>query len=256
MKEKITNVFVSGCTGRMGQLVVDAVNQYPGWKVCGGFGLEKNQYDFPVFEAGNCCASTLFVTQTPDVIIDFSTPELSEFVYYYFACYYRIPMVCATTKLPTDLIQFMKKQVRIPVFQAYNLAYDVYQFTQAIVKLVTALPGCDIDIREIHHTRKKDAPSGTALNLANAINRALGEKNTIIANPVFNGLRKSNEIHIHSERKGSYAGTHIVTLTFANKSAITLSHEAFSAQIFADGAIKAAEFLMAQPVGYYTMDNL
>lgn len=255
MEEKTTKVFVSGCTGRMGKLIVEAVNQHPGWEVCGGFGLGEHHYDFPVLE-GHFAATEFFATQRPDVIIDFSAPVISDYVYNSYARYYGIPMVCATTKLPDDLIRSMKHQTDIPVFQAYNLAYDVYAFTQAVVELVAKFPDCDIDVREIHHTGKKDSPSGTAINLATAINEALGGTCTIVPNPKLNGLRNPNEIHIHSERRGSYPGTHIVTLTCANKYTITLSHEAFSAQIFADGAIKAAEFLLTQPAGYYNMDNL
>lgn len=255
MEEKKVKVFVSGCTGRMGKLVVEAVNQHPGWEVCGGFGLGEHPYDFPVFDIGDSNCMDFFRREKPNIGIDFSSAGVSEWVFIN-ACRYKIPFVFATTKLSEELIRDMKKQTAIPVFQAYNLAYDVYAFTQAVASLVAKLPGCDIDIIEIHHKGKKDAPSGTALNLANAINRALGETHTIICNPQLDGLRGPNEIHIHSERKGSYAGTHIVTLTVANAYTIELKHEAFSPKIFADGAIKAAEFLLAQPAGYYNMDNL
>ena len=218
--------------------------------------LFRSRYNFPVLHHGTLCSSTLFINKNPDIIIDFSTPPVSDLVYNDIACYYHIPMVCATTKLPVDLIELMKHQTIIPVFQAFNMSYDVYKFTQTVAMLVKMLPCCDIDIREVHHTGKKDAPSGTALNLASAINTALKEEYTIVCNPVLDGLRRPNEIHIHSERRGAYAGTHIVTLTAANKYTITLSHEAFSPQIFVDGAIKAAEFLLTQPVGYYSMENL
>lgn len=255
MEEKITKVFVSGCTGRMGKLVVEAVNRHLFWRICGGFGLGKHQYDFPVFDDVNCLAANSFDAQRPDVIIDFSTPAVTYSIYNDFACCYGIPLVCATTKLPAELIADMKQQSVIPVFQAYNLAYDVYVFTKAVARMAAKLPGCDIDVREIHHTGKKDAPSGTALNLATAINEALGGTHIIVFNPPLDGLRGQNEIHIHSERRGAYAGTHIVTLT-SKEFAVSLSHEAFSPQIFANGAIKAAEFLLTQPAGYYNMDNL
>lgn len=256
MEEKNIAVFVSGCTGRMGKLVVETVNQHPGWNVCGGFGTGEHRYHFPVLDCDDYRLATLFTTKKPDIIIDFSTPTVSDFVYNDLACNYHIPMVCATTKLPADLIEIMKHQTMIPIFQAFNLSYDVYKFTQTVSMLVKMLPDCDIDIREVHHTGKKDAPSGTALNLAKAINTALKEEYAIVCNPVLDGLRKPKEIHIHSERRGSYAGTHIVTLTAANKYTITLSHEAFSPQIFVDGAIKAAEFLLTQPAGYYSMESL
>lgn len=256
MEEKKVKVFVSGCTGRMGKLVVEAVKEHPGWEVCGGFGLGAHSYDFPVFDLGNAAFFDFLTMPKPDVLIDFSTASAANTVYFSFARKRGIPMVCATTKLPEDLIADMKKQTTIPVFQACNLAYDVYAFTEAVAGLVAKLPGCDIDIREIHHKGKKDAPSGTAKNLAEAINRALGGTHIIVPNPPLDGLREPDEIHIHSERRGSYAGTHIVTFTVANAYTIELKHEAFSPKIFADGAIKAAEFLLTQPAGYYNMDNL
>lgn len=253
---KKVNVFVSGVTGRMGKRIVEAVNQHPNWKVCGGFGLGEHQYHFPVWEGGNCLPSSMFATKKPDVIIDFSTPVLSNFVYYNFACYYGVPMVCATTKLPADLIEHMKKQIVVPVFQAYNMAYDVYVFTQAVANLVAKLPKCHIDIIEVHHIGKKDAPSGTALNLAEAINRALGDTHSIIFNPSLDVPRVANEIHIHSRRSGSVAGKHTVELRSSDEYVITLEHEAISPKIFASGAIKAAEFLLEQKPGYYNMDSL
>lgn len=256
MEEKKVKVFVSGCTGRMGKLVVEAVNNHPGWEVCGGFGRRENKYDFPVFEVDNCCASTLFATQKPNVMIDFSNQALSDFVYRNFARYYDIPLVCATTKLPKDLMEYMKNERKITIFQAYNLAYDVYVFTKVVAELAAKFPDCEIDVKEIHHTGKRDAPSGTALNLANAINRALGNTHTIIPNPKFEKQRGKNEIHVLSERKGSYSGTHTVIFTVAGKYRITLKHEAHSPQIFATGAIVAAEFLLRQQPGYYNMDNL
>lgn len=255
MEEKKVKVFLSGCTGRMGKLLVEAVNNHPGWEVCGGFGRRKNQYDFPVFDGGEHL-ETIVEKVRPNVLIDFSNAELSKVVYHHMAYDLGIPAVFATTKLSDNLIGHMKYQKVIPVFQAYNLAYDVYVFTNVVADLATKLPGCDINVREIHHTGKKDAPSGTAINLANAINRALGNTHVVIPNPKFEKCRGKNEIHIHSERKGSFPGTHIVTFTVAGKYNVTLTHEAHSSQIFALGAIKAAEFLLTQPAGYYNMDNL
>lgn len=123
MKEKITKVFISGCTSRKGKILVDLINQNPDWKICGGFGLGEHQYDFPVCEGGNFRAATIFTTQCPNIIIDCSTPILSEFVYNSFARYYAVPMFCATANLSRELIVQMKQQQIIPVFQDYNLAY-------------------------------------------------------------------------------------------------------------------------------------
>lgn len=258
MEEEKVKVFVSGCTGRMGKLVVEAVNKKPGWEVCGGLGLGDHEYQFPVFVSIEKEKILQFFNDChPDVIIEFSIAPLSEYVFYEFAQKLCVPMVCGTTKLPKTLIADMKSQTTMPVFQAYNMAYDVYAFTQAVANLVAKLPGCDIDITEIHHKEKADAPSGTAINLAEAINRALGGTHAIVPNPSHADLcQRKNEIHIHSERKGSYVGTHIVTLTAANAYTIELKHEAFSRQIFANGAVKAAEFLLTQPAGYYDMSNL
>lgn len=153
MEEKKVKVFISGCAGRMGKLVVEAVNHHPGWEVCGGTSRceKRSPYDFEVFDSGNCRAASFFSTSHPDIIIDFSTPIVAEFVYNNYARYYGVPMVCATTKLSEEFITAMKQDNTVPVFQAYNLAYDVYAFVEAVANLVAKLPGCDIDISEVHH---------------------------------------------------------------------------------------------------------
>lgn len=251
MKE--VNVFVSGCTGRMGKMVVDLVNQHPGWKVVGGFGLGEHQYDFPVFDVGNFLAVNQI--KKANIVIDFSNAVASEFVFTNLASEYQIPMVCATTKLAKKLIRDMQTQKRVPVFQAYNMAQDVYAFSKAVCSLVASLSNCDIDVFEVHHTGKKDAPSGTAENLAVAINEALGDTHIIMDNPPFDNPRGTNEIHVHSTRAGKYPGTHKVMLTGSDY-CIELEHTAFSPMIFAEGAVKAAEFLLEQKPGYYNMDSL
>lgn len=261
MEEKKVKVFVSGCTGKQGKRLVKLVNQHPGWYVCGGFGRRQNQYDFPVLDAATVGDGMVLFDgkiDKPDVIIDFSTPTVAEFVYYNLAYRYRIPLVCATTKLSGALLDDMKDNQTmkfIPVFQAYNLSKSITSFTKRVCDSAVDLPGYDIDIVESHHKEKVDAPSGTANNLADAINAALGGTHTIIRNPSHNRPRGKNEIYITSIRRGDDLGTH--TVTFAYDGEITEhTHRVTSKYIFANGAIKAAEFLLTQPAGYYNMDNL
>lgn len=126
-----THVIVSGCTGRMGKSVVGLVNQHPDWKVVGGFGLGKHQYKFPVLGVGAFEAKKLFELEKPDVIIDFSSPDATECLYFDYAIKYSVPLVCGTTKLDIYLLENMKMQNCIPVFQSYNFLTNM-KFTQNV----------------------------------------------------------------------------------------------------------------------------
>lgn len=249
MKE--VNVFVSGCTGNFGRRIVDLVNQHPNLKVCGGFGRKENQYDFPVFDADDFKKTyDFFKKQKPGLIIDVSNPTIAGTIYYYIASDFKIPLVVGTTKLDKSLILHMKSETDIPVFQAYNFLTSMRDFTKRVCDAAVSLPGYDIDIVESHHSEKVDAPSGTAKNLADAINATLGNTHTVIPNADFNQPRGENEIYITSIRRGDDLGTH--TVTFACDGEIQeYTHRVTSKDIFAKGAIRAAEFLLEQKPGYY-----
>ncbi len=250
---KEVNIVVSGCEGKMGQLITKLVNQHPGWKVCAGLDVREIKRDFHVYTHPSSIANN--TNLHANLIIDFSTASAVHDVYR-LAKKLNIPLLTGTTKLGGGIIADMKEQTVIPVFQAYNMSNSVYQFIQDVCHMAKSrgYQGYDIDIIEVHGTKKKDAPSGTANTLAEALNEVLGGKYKIVLG-CPDGERKPMEIRITSFRMDGFAGNHTVIFS-KGSDFVKMEHNAGSREIFAEGAIKAAEFLLKQKPGYYNMSNI
>ena len=143
----------------------------------------------------------------------------------------------------------------IPVFRSGNMALGVTLMCDLVKTAVKAFPDADVEILEIHHTRKVDAPSGTAVMLGNAALEARPDAHLTVGRPAGNAKRDKNEITIHSLRMGNIVGTHEVMIN-AGTQVITLKHEALDRAMFAEGAITAANFLVKQQPVLYSMDDL
>lgn len=189
-----------------------------------------------------------------DCIIDFShhsaTPALLDF-----AINNSLPVVLATTGHSEEEIALIHKTAeRIPLFYSGNMSLGIALLIELAKTTAQALPEAEIEIIERHHNRKVDAPSGTALMLADAIREVRPQAYT---NPGRSGAgkRESDEIGIHSIRMGNIVGEHEVIIG-TNSQTITLKHEAHNRALFAEGAITAAEFLIGQPSGLYDMKSM
>lgn len=246
------NVLVSGCNGHMGQIVCRLIDQSNNFKVQYGF-------DKTASESANGCTFTnlndINGANLPDIIIDFSAPEATMEVLE-FAEKFCIPIVIATTGFSeTQNLQILRASTTIPVFQSANMSFEVCLIKNVLKMITSKLNGCDIEILETHHNRKKDAPSGTALLLANAIKESFAEdeKEIIYGR---SGKREETEIGISALRGGNVVGEHTVKF-FGENEILEIKHTALSRDLFAEGAIKAAEFLVkiTKP-GLYTMDDL
>jgi len=189
-----------------------------------------------------------------DMIIDFShhlgTAELLKY-----AVEKKIPAVIATTGHTDEELEIIKKAAdEIPVFHSANMSLGVALLVELAVKTAEVMNDADIEIVETHHNRKLDAPSGTALMIAKAIN-------TVRENAFFkfgrsgSEKRKKSEIGIHAVRRGNIVGIHEV-LVSTDSQTITLKHEAHSRALFAEGAISAAEFMLNKPAGLYDMNSI
>ena len=141
----------------------------------------------------------------------------------------------------------------IPVFQSANMSFDVALFKNIVKTIAVQLSDTDIEVSETHHNRKKDAPSGTALMLAEAINESLGGTKKLIYGR--EGKREENEIGLSSIRGGNIAGEHTVQF-FGENETLEIKHTTYSREVFAEGAVKAAQFLLTKEKGFYTMDDL
>ena len=189
-----------------------------------------------------------------DMIIDFSnhlgTAELLDY-----AVKSETPVVIATTGHTPDELELIENAAKkIPVFHSANMSLGVALLVELAVKTAAVMPDADIEIVETHHNRKLDAPSGTALMIANAI-KNVREKASFRLGRAGSAKREKDEIGIHAVRRGNIVGIHEVTVS-TDTQTITLKHEAHSRALFAEGAVSAAEFLLGKPAGLYDMNNI
>lgn len=245
-------VLVSGCNGHMGQIVCRLVDQSENLSVL--YGFDKSTWEFSDFFP---CVNLEDIDeeQLPDIIIDFSAPEATMQLLN-FAQKYNIPIVIATTGFSEEENKkILDAADYIPIFKSANMSLEVSLLKNVLQLVASKLKDSDIEILETHHNRKKDAPSGTALLLANAIKDSFpeGKKKIVYGRE---GKREKDEIGISSLRGGNVVGEHSVFF-YGKYETLEIKHSALSRELFAEGAIKAAEFLVNQTEpGLYTMDYL
>ena len=245
-------VIIAGVSGKMGGIVHELLQENDDFEYLCGFDKYPHMLRGAIFGTTEEMEEELAEMSKPDVIIDFSLPEGTEAILKY-ALKNEVPIVIATTA-----IEGLKEQIEgaskvIPVFQSANMSYEVAVIKKTLQLLAKLLPGTDIEICETHHNRKADAPSGTALMLANAMNEALDGTMDIVYGR--EGKRESNEIGISSMRGGDIPGTHS-TYFFGTSETLELTHTVHKRAVFAEGAIKAAKFLVEQSPGLYNMEDL
>ena len=201
-----------------------------------------------------CYARLADYTGPADVVIDFSNHEGVEELMAY--CVQRgLPLVAATTGYTPEEFQRIQEGARtIPVFQSYNMSIGVALLARLVGQAAAIFGGCDVEIVEAHHNRKADAPSGTALLLADAV-KARRPDAAYVFGRAGHHPRQPNEIGIHSLRMGNVVGEHEVIFATDNQT-ITLKHQAHDRALFAEGALAAADFLQGQPAGLYHMEDL
>ncbi len=145
---------------------------------------------------------------------------------------------------------------KIPVFQSANMSYDICLMKKIVAEVTKALSNTDIEIIETHHNRKVDAPSGTALLLADSINSVLKDKKEYNFDRLSKREKRSNkEIGFSSIRGGNIVGEHTVRF-FGESETFEITHKAYSRSVFAEGALKAARFIIEKENGYYKMEDM
>lgn len=245
------NVLVNGCNGRMGKEVIKQMSQYPDMITSCGFDINDTGLNaFPVYQKLEDIKSPV------DVIIDFSVP-VSTLNILEFAMQNKISMVIATTGFSEEEKNKIKQTSSIiPIFQSANMSFTINLMSKIVAQIAPLLKDTDIEIVETHHNQKKDAPSGTALLLADSINKSLNNtmKYTFNRHDI-NKKREKNEIGFSSIRGGNIVGEHTVDF-FGLYETFEISHKTYSRTVFADGSLKAAKFLVNQPIGFYNMNDL
>lgn len=194
-------------------------------------------------------------TGAADVIIDFSHHSATAEVCKY-ASEHKIPLVLCTTGQTEDELDLIDTASKsIPLFRSGNMSLGIALLIELAKKTAAAMPDADIEIIESHHNRKEDAPSGTALMIAEAIREVRGEV-PLKCGRSGHEKRKCGEIGIHAIRAGNIVGIHEVIVCTDNQS-ITLKHEAYNRALFAEGAVAAAEFLCTvREAGIYNMYDM
>lgn len=246
-------VLLSGVNGKMGQTLKNSIAQMETMVVVAG--VDKNpdacQNPFPVYERFSD------VVELVDAIIDFSRPETLRGALEY-ATSKHTSILLATTgysEKDKDLIREASK--KIPVFFSANMSLGV-NLQMTLAKHAAEFLGdkYDIEIIEKHHNQKVDAPSGTALAIARHINSAyMYTKKYVYGRNPHSGKREQGEIGIHAVRGGTVVGDHEV-LFLGNGENIIIQHTALSKEVFAEGAIRAIEFLQDKQAGLYNMQDM
>lgn len=244
-------LLLCGAYGKMGQSVARIVEERDGVTIAAGVDIGSGRADFPVYGAPS------LVEQDVDVILDFSHPSALQGILEY-AVSNQKPVVLATTGYNPDQITLIRRAAeRVPVFFTANMSLGV-NLLSALAKTAAQVLGdtFDIEIVEMHHNKKIDAPSGTALMLADEIASVLPEKPTYVYDRHDKRERRSKtEIGMHAVRGGTIVGEHEI-LFCGTDEVLKLSHSAGSKAVFAAGAVNAAVFLANKPAGLYSMHDL
>ena len=246
-------ILLSGCNGRMGRAICDICAGRDDLKIVAGLDINTTMlYDFPVYD------DIYKVSEDADVVIDFSNPQVLKSLLSY--CIDRkLPVVISTTgHSETQIAEITAASKIIPVFRSGNMSLGINVLLMLVERAATILGDTfDVEVIEKHHNQKVDAPSGTALMIADRLKESLPyDAEYVYDRHNVRQKRDRKEIGLHSVRGGTIVGEHEVI--FAGRDEVVeIKHMAQSREVFAAGAVKAAAFL-AECVapGLYNMDDL
>lgn len=246
-------VIMHGCNGRMGKVITRLMEEDKQTTVVAGIDpFDNGQNAFPVYESMAQC------DVDADVVVDFSNAKATDGLLSQ-CVKRRLPVVLCTTGLSEEQLEKVKEASNtIPVLRSANMSLGINLLMELIKRaaVVLADEGFDIEILEKHHRHKLDAPSGTAVALADAINEALPQPDDYTFDR--SGQRRErndHEIGFASIRGGSIVGEHDVIFAGMDE-VVTISHQAQSRDIFGKGAVSAAKFLAGKKAGMYTMSDV
>jgi 4-hydroxy-tetrahydrodipicolinate reductase len=254
-----TRIAVAGAAGRMGREVLAAAPDYPGVALVGALVRPGSDPARLASAAAGCRVvdDPAALAGAIDVLIDFTNADAAVGFADWCAAA-GVGFVSGTTGLaPEHMARLDRAAARVPVFHARNLSPGIDALMRALPLLLASLPGYDVEIVETHHRHKRDAPSGTALAIAEAVSRACGGH--LLDDAVFGregvAPRRAGEIGIHAVRGGGNPGEHAVIIA-GDGEEIRLAHRSFGRRAYAEGALRAAHFVAGRPPGRYGMDDL
>jgi len=251
------NIILSGCNGYMGRVVTSITAGDPAISIAAGIDIDDRKLaDYPVFASPADLTGDSFDSASA-VIVDFSSPAALDGLLAY-GISRNIPVIlCATGYSPEQIAAVEKASRQIPVFRSGNMSLGINLLADLISRACSILgEEFDVEIVERHHRRKLDAPSGTALMLADAANAALPyDAEYIFERESRRKPREKREIGISAVRGGTIVGVHDVILAGQDE-VIELRHTAASRDVFAVGAIRAAKFIVGKAPGMYKMSDI
>ena len=249
----MTKMLLVGCNGRMGKVITELAAEDPQIEITAGVDVAGEC-------AGNYPVAASFdeVDADVDVIVDFSSPKVFDAMLDW-ALAHKIPVAVCTTGLSEEQIARLDQRMKqIAVLRSANMSLGVNLLIKLVKEAAQTLAkaGFDIEIVERHHNQKKDAPSGTALALADSINEGLDNAYEYVYDR-SDRLQKRDpkEIGISAVRGGTIPGTHEVIFAGTDE-VVELTHLAYSRSIFGKGAIQAAKFLAGKSAKFYSMADV
>lgn len=249
----MVRVIMHGCNGAMGRVITDLAKDMDGLQIVAGIDLNTAvQQEYPVFASLEEC------DREADVVVDFASAKAVDHLLDYCG-EKQMPVVLCTTGLSEEQLEKVKKtSEKTAVLRSANMSLGVNTLLKLLQEAakVLAASGFDVEIVEKHHNQKVDAPSGTALALADSINEAMGGQYYYkYDRSTERAKRDKKEIGISAIRGGTIVGEHDVI--FAGKDeVVTFSHTAYSKAIFGKGALEAAIYLAGKNAGLYTMADV
>ena len=249
----MVRAIMHGCNGKMGQTITGICKEDTGIEIVAGIDLYDGvPNDYPVFQTISQC------DVKADVIIDFSNAKAVDDLLEY-AVERQLPVVLCTTGLSEEQLQKVEATYeKVAILKSANMSLGVNTLLELLRKaaLVFAPAGYDMEIVEKHHNLKLDAPSGTAIALADSMNEALdGKYNYVYDRSQVRQQRDKYEIGISAVRGGNIVGEHEVFFCGQDE-VIEFKHTAYSKAVFAKGAVEAAKFLAGKPSGHYDMADV
>ena len=240
-------IIITGATGRMGQKMQEAARE---------FGVTVSALVSPDFEATNAPAYRHIneFDGEADCVVDFShhagTVELLSW-----CTEHGVPIIIATTGHTAEELEAIREaSKKIAVFRSGNMSLGIATLCDLAKRVASTFPNADVEIVETHHNKKLDAPSGTALMLAQSV-KSVRQGATFAIGRSGNCPRVKGEVGIQSVRLGNIVGIHEVIVSTGSET-ITLKHEAHDRRLFADGAIEVAKYLLGKPAGLYDMEKM
>lgn len=247
----MVKIVLNGCSGKMGKTITECALKFEGLEIIAGIDKFPSIAPYPIFE------TLQDLDMDYDVLLDFSRADALNSLLELAEKTNKPLVICSTGFTQEDLALIDEKSKTLKLFRSANMSLGINLINSLLKKVAPLLYGnYDIEIIEKHHNQKVDAPSGTAILLADTIKNSLEDTTKYVYGREGNSKREQNEIGIHAIRGGSIVGDHDVIFAGTGE-VIELTHKAISREVFAVGALKACEYMatVTKP-GLYNMNDV